>query len=45
MANPCDFYIHGKKLKYDDFLKYVKKMNHSELNDVLCVIPSFKNIP
>jgi len=45
MANPCDFYIHGKKMKMDEFLSYIKGMSHKELNDILGGIPSFKNIP
>jgi len=45
MANPCDFYINGKKMKMDEFLSYAKKMPHSQLNDILGGIPSFKNIP
>jgi hypothetical protein len=45
MANPCDFYINGKKMKMDEFLSYAKKLPHSQLNDILGGIPSFKNIP
>ena len=45
MGNPCDFIIHGKKMKMDEFLSYIKSMPHKELNDVLGGIPSFKNIP
>jgi hypothetical protein len=45
MANPCDFYINGKKMKMDEFLSYAKKLPHTQLNDILGGIPSFKNIP
>jgi len=45
MANPCDFYIHGKKMKMEQFLSYIKNMPHNELNEILGGIPSFKNIP
>lgn len=45
MSNPCDFYIKGKKMKMEQFLSYAKSLPHSELNEILGGIPSFKNIP
>src|SRR5688500_1896574 len=45
MANPCDFFIDGNKLSYDQFIAHVKGLPSSELSDILGGIPSFRAIP